>query len=134
MKSKSEKYRELLDEEKYLQSQLDVCKSAQSKMLKKAFKNLGLKFGSFGELVNDPSQIKVIAVSGCAVTYCRYTGAQVEDCEISFEDLFDVEVQESEATACKFCGSNESDRRMNSIVCSGCGRKIGNVAPPEVQE
>ena len=44
------------------------------------------------------------------------------------------EVQESEATACKFCGSNESDRRMNSIVCSGCGRKIGNVAPPEVQE
>ena len=43
-------------------------------------------------------------------------------------------VQESEATACKFCGSNESDRRMNSIVCSGCGRKIGNVAPPEVQE
>ena len=43
------------------------------------------------------------------------------------------EVQESEATSCKFCGSNESDRRMNSIVCSGCGRKIGNVAPPEVQ-
>ena len=44
------------------------------------------------------------------------------------------EVQESEATACKFCGSDKSDRRMNSIVCSGCGRKIGNVAPPEVQE
>ena len=44
------------------------------------------------------------------------------------------EVQESEATSCKFCGSNKSDRRMNSIVCSGCGRKIGNVAPPEVQE
>ena len=43
------------------------------------------------------------------------------------------EAQESEATSCKFCGSNESDRRMNSIVCSGCGRKIGNVAPPEVQ-
>ena len=46
----------------------------------------------------------------------------------------DSEVQESEATSCKFCGSNKSDRRMNSIVCSGCGRKIGNVAPPEVQE
>jgi hypothetical protein len=44
------------------------------------------------------------------------------------------EVQESEATACKFCGSDKSDRRMNSIVCSGCGRKIGNVVPPEVQE
>ena len=44
------------------------------------------------------------------------------------------EVQESEATSCKFCGSNKSDIRMNSIVCSGCGRKIGNVAPPEVQE
>ena len=43
-------------------------------------------------------------------------------------------VQESEATACKFCGSDKSDIRMNSIVCSGCGRKIGNVAPPEVQE
>ena len=43
------------------------------------------------------------------------------------------EVQESEATSCKFCGSNKSDRRMNSIVCSSCGRKIGNVAPPEVQ-
>ena len=43
------------------------------------------------------------------------------------------EVQESEATSCKFCGSNKSDRRMNSIVCSSCGRKIGNVAPPDVQ-
>jgi len=43
------------------------------------------------------------------------------------------EVQESEATACKFCGSDKSDRRMNSIVCSSCGRKIGNVAPPEVK-
>ena len=43
------------------------------------------------------------------------------------------EVQESEATSCKFCGSNKSDIRMNSIVCSSCGRKIGNVAPPEVQ-
>ena len=50
------------------------------------------------------------------------------------DDKWIPEVQESEATACKFCGSNESDRRMNSIVCSGCGRKIGNVAPPEVQE
>ena len=38
------------------------------------------------------------------------------------------EVQESEATSCKFCGSNKSDIRMNSIVCSGCGRKIGNIA------
>ena len=38
------------------------------------------------------------------------------------------EVQESGATSCKFCGSNKSDIRMNSIVCSGCGRKIGNVA------
>lgn len=89
--SKSDKFRELLAKEKYLRNQLDDCDTAQSKMLKKAFKNLGLKFGSFGELVNDPSQIKVIAVSDCDVTYCRYTGAQVEDCEISFEDLFDAE-------------------------------------------
>lgn len=41
------------------------------------------------------------------------------------------EVQESEATSCEFCGSNKSDIRMNSIVCTGCGRKIGNIAPPE---
>ena len=41
------------------------------------------------------------------------------------------EVQESEATSCKFCGSNKSDVRMNSIVCTSCGRKIGNIAPPE---
>lgn len=41
------------------------------------------------------------------------------------------EVQESEATSCKFCGSNKSDIRMNSIVCTSCGRKIGNIAPPE---
>ena len=42
-----------------------------------------------------------------------------------------AEVQESEATSCKFCGSNKSDIRMNSIVCTSCGRKIGNIAPPE---
>ena len=45
----------------------------------------------------------------------------------------EAEVQESESASCKFCGSSKSDRRMNSIVCSNCGRKIGNVAPPEVQ-
>jgi len=44
------------------------------------------------------------------------------------------EVQESEATSCEFCGSNKSDILMNSIVCTSCGRKIGNIAPPEVQE
>jgi ribosomal protein L37E len=45
-----------------------------------------------------------------------------------------AEAQESEATSCKFCGSNKSDVRMNSIVCTSCGRKIGNIAPPEVQQ
>ena len=30
-------------------------------------------------------------------------------------------------TSCKFCGSDKLDIRMNSIVCSDCGRKIGDI-------
>ena len=41
--------------------------------------------------------------------------------------------EQSEITSCKFCGSNKLDRRMNSIVCADCGRKVGDIAP-EVQE
>jgi len=48
MTSKSEKFRELLAKERCLQSQLSDCETAQSRMLKKAFKNLGLKLGNFG--------------------------------------------------------------------------------------
>jgi hypothetical protein len=93
MKSKSEKFRELLEEEKRLRNQLMDCETAQSRMLKKAFKNLGLKMGFLGELVNDRSNITVVRASDWSVTYCRYTGVKFETCEISVEDLFDAEVK-----------------------------------------
>ena len=93
MKSKSEKYRELLEEEKRLRNQLMDCETAQSRMLKKAFKNLGLKLGNFGDVVLDQSYTKVIEYTGCAVRFCRNTGVKFETCEISFEDLFDTEAE-----------------------------------------
>ena len=94
MKIKSEKYRELLEEEKRLRSQLTDCDTAKHRMLKKAFNGLGLKMGLFGELVNDRSNIAFLSESAWSIIYCRYTGVGVETCEISFEDLFDAEVQE----------------------------------------
>ena len=94
MTSKSEKFRELLAKERCLQSQLSDCETAQSRMLKKAFKNLGLKLGNFGDVVLDQSYIKVIEYTDCAVRYCRNTGVKFETCEISFEDLLDPEVTE----------------------------------------
>jgi len=57
-----------------------------------------------------------------------------KDAALNFPLPQPPEAQESESTSCKFCGSSKSDRRMNSIVCSNCGRKIGNIAPTEVQE
>ena len=94
MTSKSDKFRELLAKERCLQSQLSDCETAQSRMLKKAFKNLGLKLGNFGDVIFDQSYIKVIEYTDCAVRYCRNTGVKFETCEISFEDLLDQEVQE----------------------------------------
>jgi hypothetical protein len=91
MKSKSEKFRELLEEEKRLRNQLMDCDTAEHRMLKKAFKGLGLKMDFIGELVNDRSNITVVSASDWSVTYCRYTGVRVETCEISLEDLFDAE-------------------------------------------
>lgn len=93
MKSKSEKFRELLEEEKRLRNQLMDCETAQSRMLKKAFKNLGLKMGFLGELVNDRSIIMVFETTGSLIRYFRKTGDLIESCEISFEDLFDAEVK-----------------------------------------
>lgn len=94
MKSKSEKYRELLEEEKRLRNQLMDSETARHRMLKKAFKNLGLKLGNFGDVVLDQSYIKVIEYTDCAVRFCRNTGVvKFETCEISFEDLFDAEVK-----------------------------------------
>ena len=89
--SKSEKFRGLLVEEKRLRNQLINCETAEHRMLKKAFKCLGLKMGFLGELVNDRSNITFLMASDWSVTYCRYTGVGVETCEISFEDLFDAE-------------------------------------------
>lgn len=92
--SKSEKFRELLEREKYLQSQLDDCATAQSRMLREAFKGLGLKLGYIPEVSDDQSIVRVAETTEWSVRYFRNTGVQVETQEISFEDLFDAEVQE----------------------------------------
>ena len=94
MTSKSEKFRELLAKERCLQSQLSDCETAQSRMLKKAFKNLGLKVGCFGEMIGGQTDVTIAEVTDCAVRYCRNTDVKIETCEISFEDLLDPEVQE----------------------------------------
>lgn len=91
--NKSEKFRELLVREKYLQSQLDDCVTAQSRMLKKAFKGLGLKFGSIPEIWHDQSIVRVAETTDWSVIYYRNTGVQIETHEISFEDLFDAEAE-----------------------------------------
>ena len=92
--NKSEKFRELLAKEKYLQRQLDDCVTAQSRMLKKAFKGLVLKLGYIPEVYDDQSVVKVAETTDWSVIYYRNTGVQIETHEISFEDLFDAEVQE----------------------------------------
>lgn len=89
--SKSEKFRELLEKEKYLQNQLDDCMTAQSRMLKKAFKGLGLTLGYIPEMYNNQSIIRVAETTEWSVRYYRNTGVQIETHEISFEDLFDAE-------------------------------------------
>ena len=91
--NKSEKFRELLAKEEYLQSQLDDCVTAQSRMLRKAFKGLGLKLGYIPEMYDDQSVIKVAETTDWSVRYYRNTGVQIETHEISFEDLFDAEAE-----------------------------------------
>lgn len=93
MVSKSEKFRELLVKEKYLQNQLKDCEMTQYRMLKKAFKGFGLKTGNFSEVISDQSYIKIIETTDYSVRYCRGTGITTEICEISFEDLFDTEAE-----------------------------------------
>ena len=92
--NKSEKFRELLAKERCLRSQLSDCETAQSRMLKKAFNGLGLKLGSFLEVIRDQSYIRVIDITDWSVSYSCNTGGQFETREISFEDLLDPEVQE----------------------------------------
>jgi hypothetical protein len=94
VKSKSEKFRELLEEEKRLRNQLMDSETARHRMLKKAFNGLGLKMGLFSELVNDRSNIAFLSESSWSVIYCRYTGVDIETCEISIDDLFDAEVKQ----------------------------------------
>ena len=92
--NKSEKFRELLVEEQRLKNLVDDCETAQSRMLNKAFKGLGLKVGCFGEMLGGKADIAIIEITDWSVEYCRYAGIFCETCEISFEDLFDAEVQE----------------------------------------
>ena len=94
MTSKYEKFRELLAKERCLRSQLSDCETAQSRMLKKAFKNLGLKLGNIGDVVLDRSYIKVFEYTDCDVKYYRSIDGKVQTGEISLEDLFDAEVTE----------------------------------------
>ena len=94
MTSKSEKFRELIEEETTLRNQLSDCETAQSKMLRKAFRRLGMKIGHFGDTVSDKSYIKIIEITDYSVGYCRFTGGQSVIYEITLEDLFDEEVQE----------------------------------------
>ena len=95
MTSKSEKFRELLAKERCLQSQLSDCETAQSRMLKKAFKNLGLKLGNILEMFNNNSVIKIVEITDHSVRYWRNKVDQLNEIyEISFEDLLDPEVQE----------------------------------------
>ena len=92
--NRSEKFRELLEKEKYLRDQLSDCETAQYRMLKKAFKGFGLEVGHFGDVISDRSRIGIIRNSECSVEYYRCIDNHIETCEISFEDLFDAEVQE----------------------------------------
>ena len=91
--NKSEKFRELLEREKYLRSQLSDCETAQSRMLKKAFKNLGLKVGYFGEMIGGQADVAIAEITDWSVNYCRRPGVRIETCEISFEDMFDAEAE-----------------------------------------
>lgn len=91
--NKSEKFRELLAKEKSLRNQLDDCKTAQSRMLKKAFKNLGLRVGCFGEMIGGKADVTIAEITDWSVNYCRRSGVRIETCEISFEDLFDTEAE-----------------------------------------
>ena len=91
--SKSDKFRELLVEEQRLKDLVDDCETAQSRMLKKAFKGLGLKVGCFGEMVDGKADIAIAKITDWSVEYCRYSGIFCETCEISFEDLFDTEAE-----------------------------------------
>lgn len=91
--SKSGKFRKLLEEEEYLRNQLSDCVTSQYRMLRKAFNGLGLKLGHISEMYDDQSIIKVAETTDWSVRYYRNTGVRIKIHEISFEDLFDAEVE-----------------------------------------
>ena len=88
---KSDKFREFMEEENCLQNQLDDCRKAQSRMLKKAFKGFGLKLGYIPEMYDNQSVIKIAGITEGSVIYYRNTGVKIEVHDISFEYLFDAE-------------------------------------------
>ena len=91
---KSDKFRELIAEEQRLKDLVDDCETAQYRMLNKAFKRLGLNAGNFGVMVDGKANIAIAKITDWSVEYYRYSGILCETCEISFEDLFDAEVQQ----------------------------------------
>lgn len=122
MSELSSKAKKLFDEFNYSQTVYHafLASGINNEYIEKKRKTRDAKRESFEEyVVGLESRIAELETARCALK------AHIEELE---------EVQESEATSCKFCGSNKSDIRMNSIVCTSCGRKIGNIAPPEVQE
>lgn len=88
--NKSDRFRKLLEKEKYLQNQLNDCETAQSRMLKKAFKNLGLKLGYYGEMLVGQPNVAISEITDCSVKYYYRPGIRIETYEITFEDLFDA--------------------------------------------
>ena len=93
-----------LDRDFESMAQIGRCNFAQNaqstgffsayRMLKKAFKGLGLKLGYIPEMYNNQSVIKISETTKWSVRYYRNTGIQIETHEISFEDLFDAEVRD----------------------------------------
>jgi hypothetical protein len=95
MTSKSEKFRELIEEETSLRNQLSDCETAQFKMLSKAFKSLGLKIGTRVDMFTDTSYIAIGEINHYSLTYWRNKGGQLNELyEITLDDLLDPEVTE----------------------------------------
>jgi hypothetical protein len=88
MTSKSEKFRELIEEETSLRNQLSDCETAQFKMLSKAFKSLGLKIGTRVDMFTDTSYIAIGEINHYSLTYWRNKGGQLNELyEITLDDL-----------------------------------------------
>lgn len=88
MINKAEKFRDLIDEETSLRNQLNNCETAQFKMLRKAFKSLGLKIGTRVDMFTDMSYIAIGEINHYSLTYWRNKGGQLNELyEITLDDL-----------------------------------------------